>query len=332
MVVAVVNLLGNAREAEKAVHEIEAQVVGGEVGVGNVTRDHLAAGERAGQMGWPKADGLHLRRVVGLHPIGQRRAQIHQRVADGRQFPVQHAHHTEIVGRVEEDVIEPIIVVDERRTAFRRHVGFQPCDDVLEIRHVGGARIAVAPRPALHLPLDIAFRVAEIAEAEGAVIERVQAAVSVDEPLAQQADAFRRQVEAGRRFATQNQAVEPLHHIEGRAQHRGVVAIGQRPRHGESAVKGVEQHPLAVHVVAALGLLATRRAAEHHFSFTHAQQIGQVGVAGRELQDFQPALQARDGFLEVGFQAGEVEFLAGAGRADSVAHCSTFLPASMTSR
>ena len=90
---AVVDLLGDHGEAEGAEHVVEAPLLGGhlEATGRGVALDDLGPGQHPRRVRRLAAHGEEGRVVVGLHPVGQCRTEIHQRVTDGGHLPVEHA-------------------------------------------------------------------------------------------------------------------------------------------------------------------------------------------------------------------------------------------------
>ena len=94
----------------------------------------------------------------------------------------------------------------------------------------------------------------------------------------------------GRRLETQappgDRALQPLHHVELRADHRLVAA---EPDHGGDVREDRRERRLdvvlAAHVVGALGLRTGRRAAQDEVAGGVRQQVGQVRGAAGELAD-----------------------------------------------
>ena len=102
-------------------------------------------------------------------------------------------------------------------------------------------------------------------------------------------------VSVPRQVAAQDGALELLHHVELRADHRLVVAEA-RPSSATSGNTGAQRRldaVLAAHVVGALGLRAGRRAAQDQVTGGVAQQVGQVGGAAGELAHLGDADQVR---------------------------------------
>src|SRR5689334_18886026 len=76
---------------------------------------------------------------------------------------------------------------------------------------------------------------------------------------------------------------------------------------------------LASHVMSRLHFAAERRAPENHFLLTQIHRVGEVGVAGRKLSDFQQAVDVREVSAKERLKTRYVKFLAGADFARVVA-------------
>ncbi|EEF93564.1 hypothetical protein CATMIT_01805, partial [Catenibacterium mitsuokai DSM 15897] len=88
--VALVQLLQVDEVAEQAEHAIERPVLAAAAGGGEVAVGDLLAGEHAGQVRGLPLVAPHQRVVAGFDPVRQGDAQVHQRVAERGEFPVQH--------------------------------------------------------------------------------------------------------------------------------------------------------------------------------------------------------------------------------------------------
>ncbi len=164
-----------------------------------------------------------------------------------------------------------------------RRARLDPRHELLALRHVVGPGLLEALAPALDLALDVALRVAEVGEADGLVIERVQLDQRVDEVQAQPARALGRVAEPLRQVAAQDDALDLLHHVERRAEQGGVLGVREHARAGEVRRERLHDAKLAVHVVAGLRLGAARRPAQDHPARAHAQLVGQVRRSALEL-------------------------------------------------
>src|SRR3990167_3052413 len=309
VVVAVVDLLHDAGQAEQAVGVVEVDALDLDAGAFGVVVGELLAGQHARRIARLTAHHLHRRGGGGLDPVGKGVAQIHQRVADGGQFPVQHADDLHRVLWVEDHVIEAVVVVHDGRLGVGgRHLVFQPGLDRLPQRCVRGQGLLVARAPATDLALYIAFRFAQVAETAGGVVDVVQLDHLVDEALAQLAGLVGIEVQLGRHIGAQDDAVDPLHYIEFGADHRFVraVHIGFRAV-GEGLVELVENAVLATHIVSGFGLVAKGRTPQDEFLLGVFDQVGEVRCTAGELADPWLASQAGNVRLEVRIDDRSVE-------------------------
>jgi hypothetical protein len=159
------------------------------------------------------------------------------------------------------------------------HFFVQPGGDLFPARRIRGQGFFVAAGPALDLALHIAFRLAQVGQAAGVVVHLVQLDQAVDEAFAQGFGPAGVEVQFGRDVRAQDDALDPLHHIELAAdQAVGAVHVGLGAV-GEAAVELVEDAEFAAHVVGRLGLVAERRAAQDEVAARVADQVGQVGGA-----------------------------------------------------
>ena len=283
-----VDLLRDHRQTEQPEHLVEAPLLLGHVDPRQprVPLHHLPAREHAGSVGGLATEGLEHRAVVVLHPVGQRTTQIHERVADGGHLPVQDTDHVRHVVRVQHQIVEAEVVVDEAVPRVLGLVGRQPRDHRPEIRHIGGAGAPVAGRPALDLATHIALTAVEIGEPGGGDVHRVQLHQRVDGRLGQPPGGDAVQAQLARQVLAQDPADHPLHHIELGADHRAVVAESDHARHQRVHRPQRRLHPVfAAHVVGATGLGAGGRATQHQVRAGVSQQVGEVRGAARVLTD-----------------------------------------------
>ena len=75
---------------------------------------HLPAGKSPLQVGGHHAHKLHLFRIIGLNPVGQRATDVHERIADGGHFPVENTDNLHGIMGSEDDIIEFKIIMDKR--------------------------------------------------------------------------------------------------------------------------------------------------------------------------------------------------------------------------
>ncbi|MCY1349308.1 hypothetical protein D9M69_354910 [compost metagenome] len=192
-----------------------------------------------------------------------------------------------------------------------RHLVPEPGPDRFPGRRVRGHGLLVAVAPAGDLALHVAFRLAQVTQAAGLVVDVVQLHQLVDEALAQFAGLAFGELHVGRQVGAQDHALDPFHHVELGADHRlvGAVHVGLGAV-GEAGVELVEDAEFAAHVVGGFGLAPEGRAAQHELLAGVFQQVGQVRGAAGELADARGAFQAGDVGLEVLVDDGGVELFA----------------------
>ena len=275
-----------------------------------VVLGELAARVAAGCRGRPEREGPHGRRVVGLDPVTERGAEVHQRVADGRHLPVEHAAHAREVVGVEHEVVVLEVVVQQGRRARLRHVRGQPGGDGVHRGDLVGDGGGVAPGPALDLPAHVALGVPERAQPGRVDVERVQLGEGVGGRLRQPPREGRVDLQTRGEATAQHDAADALHQIEPGPEDRFIVAQQQRPRHPRVHRRELaEDRKLAVHVVCRLDLRAERRPAQHQLVLADLQEIGEIRVTARELLDLHVPGQPQR-MLQIWREAVEVEGLA----------------------
>ena len=294
--VAVVDLLRDHGHPEQPEHLVEPPLLGrhGAAGALGVRRHELVAGQHPRQVRRHPPHHLELLGVVGLHPVGHRAGEVHQRVAEGRHLPVEHADDAGHVVGGEHEVVELEVVVDHAGRDVVGLVRVEPRHHRLEVGHVLGAGVAVARRPALDLAADVARALAEVGEAGGLRVDAVQLGEHVDGVEAQGARLLGRERHVGRPLAARDHAGDPVHRVEVAADHVGVVAEGD---HRGDVVEDRRERRLddvlPVHVVRAPGLGALRGAPHDEVAARRvAQQVGQVGGAAGELPHLGLAVEA----------------------------------------
>ncbi|MNZ62040.1 hypothetical protein D3C78_801530 [compost metagenome] len=243
-----------------------------------VVIDELAAGQHARRVAWLAAHHLHRCRIIGFDPVGEGVAQVHQRIAQGGQFPVEHADDLHRVVRVEDDVVEAVVVMhDAGGRVVGRHLVVEPGFHRLPLWRIGGQGLLVAIAPAFDLARHVAFGLAEVTQAVGVVVDLVQFDEFVDEALAQGLGFRRVQPQLRRQVGAQDDAVDPFHHVELGTDHRfvGAVHVGFRAVR-KAVAQLIEDAEFTAHVVGRLGPVAEGRTTQDEFLFGVFQQVGEV--------------------------------------------------------
>ena len=185
--VPVVDLLGDHGHPEQPEDLVEPPLLGRDrpAGALGVRRHELVAGQHAGQVRRHPPHHLELLGVVGLHPVGHRAGEVHQRVAEGGHLPVEHPDDPGHVVVGEDEVVELEVVVDHAGRDVVGLVRVEPRHHRLEVGDVVGAGVAVAGRPAVDLAPDVAVPLAEVGEPGGRRVDAVQLGEHVDRVQAQ---------------------------------------------------------------------------------------------------------------------------------------------------
>ena len=120
VVIAVIDLLKDHHQAEDAVDQIEIEVADFRAGALGVVRDHLVARQHPLGVAGLLTQGEEPRSVVGLDPIGHGVAEVHQRITERGHLPVEHRDDVERIVRVDEQIVDPEVAVDDAGAALRR--------------------------------------------------------------------------------------------------------------------------------------------------------------------------------------------------------------------
>ena len=110
-----------------------------------VALDQFAAAQAAGLLGRPDDVVVQWLGIGRLRPVGERRSEIHERVADRGHLPVEHGHDLCQVGGVEDEVVKLEIVVDQARGGrLGRQVLGEPRCGALEVGDIVGAGVLIS--------------------------------------------------------------------------------------------------------------------------------------------------------------------------------------------
>ena len=219
-------------------------------------------------------------------------AEIGQGVAQGRQFPVQHRDDARLVG-VEHQVVQAVVAVDDGNHALvarrGRDVRRQPFDQLFHLGNglahgtgtVGGSLVLLAP--AADLPVEVISGLAVAGQAPVGEFHGVQGGDDAVHLVVDFAALGRRH--AGQGLVPEHPAGHELHHVEGAADHRLVLAqavharnrhVGavQPAHHGELALDGVRRRQQFRD--------RPRLGAHHEAALRRDQLVGGVGLSALE--------------------------------------------------
>src|SRR5215211_5499966 len=91
-----------------------------------VAVDKLFAGHEAWRYRHGRHDGRKLVGIAGFYPVRERDGEVEERVPDGRHLPVEDRTYISQVFRVQDQVIELVVVVYDGRGWAPRDVAGQP--------------------------------------------------------------------------------------------------------------------------------------------------------------------------------------------------------------
>ena len=186
--------------------------------------------------------------------------------------------------RVHDHVVQPPVAVNDAGRDVRGAIVRQPVHDVLPIRNVGSACLSVTLGPAGNLPVHIARPLPPVAQPRTIHVDGVQISPAVDIDAADVAGLVTG--ERIRGFRSQDCAVQILHDIEVRADHRVIGAVGVDSRDvGKLIAHVIDDVHFSTHVVGGCGLRSGRWSTQNQVAAAVSQSVGEVRSAARELGD-----------------------------------------------
>src|SRR5437016_4948618 len=141
----------------------------------------------------------------------------------------------------------------------------EPTGNLLYLWQFMGFGFVIAADPAMHLARHITFRLAQIAQADGVVIQRVKLNKAINKRFVEFAGHTWTYLESGRQIAAQDNSAQAIHRIERPAQHRWVVAIEHWPWGWIDRMHLGKHAIFTPHVMRALHLAAEGRTPQHQF-------------------------------------------------------------------
>jgi acyl-CoA dehydrogenase len=206
---------------------------------------------------------------------------IRERMAEGRQLPVEHADHARLARMIHE-VLQPEVAVGDGRPLVARRVCGKPADQL--VHRGNGMRLGglVLPRPQRDLPGEVAGRLAEAIEPHRAPVDRMQVGHDLAHGGINGAALGRRQ--AGQCGVAEHAAFGEIHHIEWGADNRSVLAqqAGRDDRH-TAPLQRMHDAVFALDHVRRWQQLPRRLLAQHVTPPPTFHNEGRVGLTAAEL-------------------------------------------------
>lgn len=235
-------------------------------------------------------------------------------MADGRQLPVEDGDQPGL-GRVEHDVLEPVVAVGDGHRVVGRDPPGQLLDQRLHLRDQLAFGAPVLFGPAADLAFEVAARPAVVAEAGGDEVDLVQPGEGGAQFVIDRRPFGGRQAWQG--GVPEDAAFHVVHDIEAGADDRVVLAQRAHAGHGHVTLQRLHGPVLAIDLVGAgqqhAGRLLAQDIAQRPVRAVGGQQEGRVGGAALELLHAHGLAEALDAGLQPGFQRRGIEAM---GRGD----------------
>ena len=168
-------------------------------------------------------------------------------------------------------------------------------------------RLPLLP-PAPHLAAKKAIGVPKAGEADLVGVDGVQLQQGLDEGRRHRAPRFDRVGKLGGQRVADDVAVDPLHHVEPRADHRFVLAERDHLRHGNPGAPQGREHPvLARHVVRRGKHMRGRGTADDEAAPCVFHDVGEIRAAAGDHLTAQRAIEPSDPRSQVTLERIEVE-------------------------
>ena len=186
----------------------------------------------------------------------------------------------------------------------------QPLGDLVDGRQFPRLRLLPLLRPPLHLPLDVAIPLGEIAETDLIDVDRMKVCKHVEQVLTDVPAQVERQVRRPL-GAVEDLPVDVAHHVERGARDRAVGAQAQRRRHGHpGAAHRRDDSMFPGHVVRGRQHLGQGRPAQHIArAIAVGDREGQVGAAAHDQRELIWPTGTGDVGVEPGSDSGGVDAL-----------------------
>ena len=201
-------------------------------------------------------------RAARLRHRGEEVANVEKRIAERRQLPVQYGG--DLAGPVdaEDDVADPVVVVDDRRPRLGRHVRGQPGVDLREMRR----RLPVIVRHQTADPAAVALiealRTPEASQSRGPPVHGVQVRERVGKRMADPPPE-RGRVQGGRRAGRDHGADGKAHDVARHVDDLAGPGGGEQPRDRHRRARECpDETCLAQHVMGARRGRRRRRATD----------------------------------------------------------------------
>ncbi len=260
------------------------------------------------------------RGIVRARPINHQEAEVGQRITKGADLPIQHSDHCS--RPIDHAVVEPVIAVDDGRSALLGDVFQKSIVNVVDDSQVSGLLTVPLLVPPVQLPRDVVLVLAQCAQSAGVQIHVVDGRHRIDDGFAGACPARLVEDRQRRSVVADDVTIDKAHHVKRCVVHRQVVAESERRCDGNGGPLQAGNDPvLTTHIVSAREQLTERRPPKN--------EATSVGTGDRERQVRVPAsdqieLKRRNCTGDIGFQPcrnGRNMDTGDAGRTGDLSHC-----------
>ena len=233
--------------------------------------------------------------------------EVGERIAQGRQFPVQHGADIGSV-RGEHGIIDAVIAMDDGNALLLRHGAGQVFDQLFHFRHMIGFRGAVLLGPAADLAGKEIPRPPVIAQADGLMVDSVELGQGGDEIAIHRRARLGRLV--GQETVGERAALDHFHDVEHGADDAVVLAQGMGPRHRETGrVQGGNETVFAIHGMGRRQDRTEGFAPQHIVGGPGLQAIGGIGLATGEFAQGDRTGKSVNPGRQPGFQLAHIDLV-----------------------
>src|ERR1700676_1320968 len=143
-----IDLLQHHRQLEEREHFVIVDEREIAPGFFSVAAEKLIAREPA----WLQSDRrLRPSWITGLRPVAENEPEIYKRIPDSRHLPVEHGLNLARIARVQHEVVQLEIIVNQRRSGRNGQTIGEPLDEPVHPKDLLGFRAFPALEPTAHL-------------------------------------------------------------------------------------------------------------------------------------------------------------------------------------
>jgi len=137
MVITVVNLLNNDGETPNSVNIVKSEIADISARAVGIKLQNILPRHHTRDIAGLTQHELHKLRIIILNPVGQRIAKIHERVADGANFPIQKCVYFCGVLFIQDAIVDAVVPMENAGCVFRIGlISLQPITNIFKFLDV----------------------------------------------------------------------------------------------------------------------------------------------------------------------------------------------------